>query len=108
MCTYGLRNAGGGTRIDFVGIPVGAAAVPGSATTWIDFVMPNEGDDHYPTVVRTHVGVAGSPCTVKTRVATYDRNGWKDPEKLAVFDKLVWEIDWLPCNVEKPVRMMWW
>ena len=32
-CTYGIRNAGGATRIDFIGIPVGAAAVPESATT---------------------------------------------------------------------------
>ena len=99
-CTYGIRNVGGGTRIDFVGIPVGAAAVPDSTTTWIDFVMPCEGDDHYPTVTRMHTGVVGSSINIKRRIATYDRNGWKDPEKLAIFEQKICGIELLPCNVE--------
>ena len=41
-----------GKRIDFVGVDKFTAALPGSATTWPDFVMPHAIVDHHPAAVR--------------------------------------------------------
>ena len=62
--------------------------------------MPHDGEDHAPTVARIALPPEAAECLVKRRVAEYDRNGWRDLGKAAVFCHLITQIVSPPCNME--------
>lgn len=50
--TYDFRGGSSMTRIDCMAVSCDVQAIKNSAEVWADFVMPNAGLDHYPTVCR--------------------------------------------------------
>ena len=98
--TSGNVDEGQGRRADYVGLGLNVHAVPGSATTWNDFVSPNCGVDHIPTAVAFHLEHRRSKSTVCRRRAPYDRHGWKNATKLEDFKEKLKCVSSVPDSVE--------
>ena len=76
-------------RIDVVCPSADMAVTEASCATWHDFTMPHNNKDHIPTTAVCHPNPTCRQKDFRRRVVTYDRQGVKDPVKLAHSEQIV-------------------